>query len=156
MSIIGIVGSRRRNGLHDFLATEVEFRKVYQPGDRIVSGGCPQGGDRFAEIISLLLAQPGEWTVHYLWMMSLSRRHAMIKAYGAPITIHHAEWVKRGRGAGHYRNTFIARDADVLIACVAPDRTGGTEDTITKFERRTGRKAILVPLIGQSTGDEVI
>jgi hypothetical protein len=31
------------------------------------------------------------------------------------------------------RNGDIAADADILIAATAPDRTGGTEDTITKW-----------------------
>ena len=37
--------------------------------------------------------------------------------------------------ANYERNTLIARDSDVLIAVVAPDRKGGTEDTIKKWNR---------------------
>ena len=44
-----------------------------------------------------------------------------------------ANWKKYGRGAGFIRNGHIAEAADHLIACVAEDRTGGTEDTIKKF-----------------------
>lgn len=136
--IIGIVGSRRRDTLADFLLVEKAFRLIYQPGDRIVSGGCPQGGDRFAELIAIQLANPGHYTNDQLMAIKLIERHQIIKKSGAPIHIHHAEWHKRGNGAGFYRNTFIARDSDKLIACVAADRTGGTEDSITKYRKRLG------------------
>lgn len=105
--VIGIVGSRRRNSFRDFGKVLGAFDRIYQEGDRIVSGGCPQGGDRFAEEIAALRQ--------------------------VPILIHPARWREEGRSAGFNRNTYIARDADVLIACVAEDRKGGTEDTIHKF-----------------------
>jgi hypothetical protein len=106
--IIGIVGSRRRDSESDYRATLSAFLSVYKDvRDSIVSGGCPRGGDRFAELIA--------------------------KTRNVPILIHPANWVQYGRSAGFQRNTLIARDADVLIACVAEDRTGGTEDTIRKF-----------------------
>lgn len=104
---IGIIGSRRRNNPQDAQEVEETARALYQFGDRFVSGGCPQGGDRFCEEIARKL--------------------------GATIIIHHADWARYGRSAGFKRNGLIARDADVLIACVAEDRTGGTEDTIRKF-----------------------
>lgn len=102
---IGIVGSRRRTSFEDFNALLKMFREVYEEGDRIVSGGCPTGGDRFAERIA--------------------------KDEGLTITIHYPNW-KLGKSAGHQRNTLIAQDCDILLALVAPDRTGGTEDTIKK------------------------
>ena len=44
------------------------------------------------------------------------------------------------------RNTLIARDADELIAVVAEDRKGGTEDTIKKFLKKTTENHLhLVP-----------
>ena len=105
--VIGIVGSRRRNGKEDLFAVAAALAKVYEAGDTLVSGGCPKGGDRFAEILSA--------------------------KQDIPIKIYPAEWNKYGRSAGFKRNGFIAADSDILIACVAPDRTGGTEDTIKKF-----------------------
>jgi len=107
MSVIGIVGSRRRDAKCDYELTEKKFLEIYQEGDTIVSGGCLQGGDRFADIIA--------------------------KKYGLTITIHYPNWGKYGKGAGFVRNTKIAEGTDKLIACVATDRKGGTEDTITKF-----------------------
>lgn len=107
MKTIGIVGSRRRNGAPDMKAIEEVLLTNYEDGDRIVSGGCPVGADCFAEY--------------------LAKKHQI------PILIHYAKWSKYGNRAGFVRNNDIARDADLLIACVAEDRKGGTEDTIQKF-----------------------
>lgn len=107
MKTIGIVGSRRRNSIADKKLVHKKFIELYKDGDQIVSGGCPQGGDFFAEWIA--------------------------KTEQVPITIHYARWHKHGKAAGFIRNGDIAKNADVLIACVAEDRTGGTEDTIAKF-----------------------
>jgi len=105
--IIGIIGSRRRNTFEDYELVERAFIPFISTENSIVSGGCPQGGDRFAEIIA--------------------------KKYNISIKIHLAEWNKYGKSAGFKRNIFIAQDADVLIACVALNRKGGTEDTINKY-----------------------
>lgn len=106
---IGIVGSRRRNSEEDFEILVKIFSEIYEPGDTIVSGGCYCGADKMAEQIS--------------------------QDFNAPIKIHKAEWDKYGLSAGIKRNTYIAEDCDVLLAVVAPDRTGGTEDTIKKAKR---------------------
>ena len=82
------------------------FKEIYKNGDTLVSGGCPQGGDHFAERIA--------------------------EAQNVPIKIHPAKWSVYGKGAGFVRNTYIAEDSDVLIAVVAKDRKGGTEDTVRK------------------------
>lgn len=103
---IGIVGSRRRDSDEDFRKCLRAYESVFREGDSIVSGGCPKGGDRFAEIIA--------------------------RSRGLTITIHHADWDKFGKRAGFVRNSKIAEDCKVLIALVAEDRTGGTEDTVAK------------------------
>jgi hypothetical protein len=110
--VIGIIGSRRRNTLRDYDAVREKFLELYEDGDRIVSGGCPQGGDRFAEQLAI--------------------------EFQVPIMIYYARWKKLGKAAGFIRNVDIANEADILIACVAEDRTGGTEDTIKKFLARQG------------------
>ena len=117
MKWIGIIGSRRRDSKSDFLKVETAFVSVYKEGDRIVSGGCSRGGDRFAEEIAFIRK--------------------------VPIKIYPAEWSKYGVAAGFIRNSDIAKRSDVLIACVAEDRKGGTEDTIKKF-LKTKTKLILV------------
>jgi len=114
---IGIVGSRRRDRNVDLNACMTVFIDIYEPGDRIVSGGCPKGGDRFAEKIAKML--------------------------GLTITIHYPDWESNGRAAGFIRNTKIAKDCDILIAVVSQDRKGGTEDTIRKVEAM-GKKVVIV------------
>ena len=118
MRTIGIVGTRRRDTNEDLRAVEEELLKVYQPGDRICSGLCPKGADRFAVILAMKLNTPTLWFP--------------------------AEWRKYGRGAGFIRNTDIARESDILIACVASDRTGGTEDTIRKFVKFHGSSNLIL------------
>jgi len=109
MKRIIIIGSRRRNDGLDFLMVEQELLKIYEEGDLLVSGGCPTGGDKFAEDLS---------AKYNIWMV-----------------VWKAEWNRYGKGAGFIRNTIIAQNGDVVVACVAPDRTGGTEDTIKKFKK---------------------
>ncbi|KKM21234.1 hypothetical protein LCGC14_1637410 [marine sediment metagenome] len=113
---IGIVGSRRRDEYRDYKKIKDAFDDIYEEDDWIVSGGCPEGGDRFAEDIA--------------------------KNRGIPILIFYPNWNKYRKGAGFVRNTFIAEESDVLIACVAKDRKGGTEDTIKKFLRRGKKRGI--------------
>lgn len=106
---IGIVGTRRRDAVEDFSIVSEKFKEIYEEGDTIVSGGCPKGGDRFAEIIANKLK--------------------------IPIVVYVAHWDKYGKSAGFIRNSLIVDYCDVLIACVAEDRKGGTEDTIRKAEK---------------------
>ena len=114
---IGIIGTRRRHSIEDLNLTIEAFNKIYTPGDIIVSGGCPRGGDNYAEYIA--------------------------KKFQIPIIIHKADW-SLGRHAGFLRNTDIANDSDILIAVVSLDRTGGTENTIRKYSKLNKTKLILV------------
>ena len=109
MKRIIIIGSRRRNEISDYNVVLKAFLELYRIGDIIISRGCPKGGDNFAERISAV--------------------------YKIPMIIFPADWKRFGRGAGFIRNTDIAKNGDVLIACVTPDRKGGTEDTIKKFRK---------------------
>lgn len=112
MKKIIIIGTRRRNTHADFIKVKKVFLSIYKKGDMIVSGGCPKGGDRFAEML--------------------------IKKYNTPKKIFRAKWCQDGkfvRYAGFKRNTLVAKFGDEMIACVAKDRTGGTEDTIRKFRK---------------------
>ena len=112
---IGIIGSRRRDSIKDYRLVVDKFKEIYEEGDIIVSGGCSRGGDRFAEQIA--------------------------RGFEIPIMIYYAQWKKRGKAAGFIRNGDIAKDSDVLIACVSEDRKGGTENTITRF-KKLGKETI--------------
>ena len=119
--IIGIVGTRRRDTGADFTKVACAFWEHYKVGDWICSGGCPQGGDRFAKML---------------------HHHSKLPYLEFP-----ANWRPSGEydpRAGFDRNTFIAQASDILIACVAEDREGGTEDTIAKFEAFHGGLRLLI------------
>ena len=119
---IGIVGSRRRDSEEDWRKVWEVFDEHYRPGDTIVSGGCEQGADSVAERIA---KQRGiTITVHYPRKEDLNQELLKTNPRAAYAIINYA------------RNTLIAKQADLLIAFVAPDRKGGTEDTIKKFLRR--------------------
>lgn len=107
---IGIIGSRRRDEKEDLDLIHQEFKKLWDPRKDtvIVSGLCPKGGDRFATV--------------------LYQRYRTRKLWFPP------EW-HLGRHCTFVRNTEVARWSDYLIATPAPDRKGGTEDTIKKFTR---------------------
>jgi hypothetical protein len=132
---IGMVGSRRRNSPADKEATrEVLLALLAELPEGVdicmVSGGCvargpqtgkyePCGGDRFAEEFA--------------------------KEYGFGKEIFQPNWddidpakPRKWEAARVLlaRNTPIADTSDYLIACVAEDRKGGTEDTIRKFKKR--------------------
>jgi len=116
---VGIIGTRRRDGADDLALIVDEFNKIDHPKTKIVvvSGLCPKGGDRFATLIY--------------------QKHRTMKLWFPP------EW-SLGRHAGFVRNTEIARWSDYLIATPAPDRKGGTEDTIKKFTRFHGHDNLVV------------
>jgi hypothetical protein len=114
---IGIVGSRRRNSEEDFDQCFKSFMDIYKDGDWIVSGGCPKGGDKFAERIA--------------------------KETGIPILIFYPKWKTLGKRAGFERNIKIVEHSDIIIAVVSSDRTGGTEDTIEKA-KKLNKQVILV------------
>jgi len=121
MKKIGIVGSRRRNTPEDFAQVEKEFFKIYDKGDTIVSGGCPEGADRFAEMLRDKYSIP--MNIHYPDKIKLDLELVKHNPRGAYAVINFA------------RNTLIAEDCDILMAQVAEDRTGGTEDTIKKAKK---------------------
>jgi hypothetical protein len=110
MKTIGVVGTCRRDFPEDFRAVKAKFLELYEDGDRICSGGCKAGGDRFAEAIA--------------------------RDLGLTMIIHYPSWTKFGRSAGFIRNTLIANDSDVLLACVSAERSGGTEDTVEKAKKQ--------------------
>lgn len=129
---IGIVGTRRRDSnedLHTLLDTLIPLLEKYDKENTkvvFVSGGCPKGGDRFMELIAnqfnidKIIHKPDKSKLPY-----------------NPEKYHFA-------AINFARNTLIARDSDILIALVAEDRTGGTEDTIKKFKNMYRHKPLIL------------
>ena len=120
MKKIGVIGTRKRNIRTDYQLVHDAFFEVYEEGDWIVSGGCPKGGDAFAEKIAF--------------------------DYGIPILLFPPK--KKTRKEFFARNTSVAENSDRIIAClVNPSdsltdiygrKFGGTEDTIKKFLKKRG------------------
>lgn len=127
---IGIVGSRRRDGKADFMAVRKAFIELLEEyrGRKIVivSGECKTGGDKFARWLR------DEFGMAYIG-------HPPDESDMDPKKNRRFEYAR----VAYARNTLIARDSDILIACVASDRTGGTEDTVRKFIKM-GKKEHLV------------
>lgn len=113
---IGIVGARSRNTSYDLIIVFETFIEVYNEGDVIVSGGAPKGGDRFAKLIA---DKKGIPIIEYL-----------------PDTKKYKSFV----ASAFARNTLIANDSDILIACVSEPRSNGTQDTIRKFLKKNALK----------------
>lgn len=110
---IGIVGSRKRDTLNDYHDIEKYFGVTLTKHNlglddvQIVSGGCPTGVDRWAEVLA--------------------------KSKCIPITIYYAKWYKYGQAAGPMRNRIIAKESDYLIALPGPE-SKGTHNTIRYFK----------------------
>lgn len=144
--VIGIIGSRRRATPADFNLLAARFYELYLPGDSIVSGGCPTGGDAFAEQLAEALglrkvaaysgvAQepviPPCMVIHYPDKLRLDPELMLKAPRAAYAKINYA------------RNTLIAQDATVMLALVAADRKGGTEDTLKTF-KKLGKTAVFL------------
>lgn len=123
MKTIGIIGTRSRDTHVDFLLVEVVFLGIYEPGDRICSGLCREGGDRFAVMLAEKYQTPKLWFPPKWDDLDVPNVRIKYTKYGKPYNAN----------AGFARNTDIARESEELIACVAINRKGGTEDTITKW-----------------------
>jgi len=110
---LGVVGSRRRDSPKDKAVVKEAIQRFDKP--TLVSGGCLRGADRFAEELAKELGL--EIVLYYPDMTGVRSRGDYAKACFA-------------------RNKLIALKSDILIACVAPDRKGGTENTIVEFIKK--------------------
>jgi len=111
---LGIVGSRRRNSPED--KRLIRERILELRPEMIISGGCPKGADKFAEELA--------------------------KELGIAIAIFYPKQETKllqnyyGRVEAFYkRNEQIAMHSEALLALVASDRKGGTENTIKYFKK---------------------
>ena len=123
---LGIIGSRSRNLDRDrLLVFEFVKERLTMVGHDeliIISGGCPEGADQFAEQAADLYGC--SCTVHY-----------PLK-YPPAVTRHEA--VQRF----YRRNLKIVRDSETILALVNPGRTGGTEHTL-RHATALGRAIII-------------
>lgn len=114
---IGIVGARLRKSLadrrfvHRLVRSLHDFYKEKGMNMVVVSGGCRIGPDRYAEDAAI--------------MYGIDK---IIHPVDCPGQCSKGEFTRRA----YERNGLVARDSDILIALVSPERTGGTEDTIRK------------------------
>lgn len=96
----------------------------------LVSGGCPKGGDAFAEDAAKVFGIPIDiFPVQEKGDSSILSKHEF-------------------REKAYARNTLIAKHCDVLYALVEPGRKGGTEDTIKKAQA-LGKPVFLVDVEGK-------
>ena len=116
---IGIVGSRRRNSKEDYFLVLDAFKKIYYFGDVIISGGCSKGADQFAQQIADELKVK---IINFLPDKNHLDKNLLLKNPRAAYT-----------KINYERNEVIALYSDFLIACVASNRKGGTENTIKYF-----------------------
>lgn len=133
--IIGVVGSRRRNTDRDYdlvldrvwhvikkIRKEQGLEEARIPISecfKICSGGCRTGADSFVHNIAERIG-----ITFYKHLPVLPENYEELPGQ-------YKKWAYAK--ACYTRNTLIAKDSHILVACVAEDRTGGTEDTIKKF-----------------------
>lgn len=137
MKKIIIIGSRQRNTDNDYQIVYNMFKKYYNIGDIIVSGGCPKGADHFADLIASrcniesiihLPVKPDRGSPRWAWARAMFDR-----------------------------NTIVANEVDkdsIVIACVVnPEdkiesvlkrKSGGTEDTLKKIQNKGFKNNIII------------
>lgn len=116
---IGIVGSRRRTQLKDYIIIRDIILKL-KPTE-LLSGGCRSGADSFAEQLAKELNIP-------------------IKIF-RPVIEDGMKYFQMCNAYFH-RNEKIAKYCDVLLALPSPERKGGTENTI-KYAKKYNKEVIL-------------
>lgn len=112
---VGIIGSRRRNSENDRnLVFELvrDLKVLFGTTLVVVSGGCRKGADQFTK------------EACFEYDVSLVEH---LPVYDPPP----ADKYEATRRL-YARNTLVAGDVRIMFALPAEDRTGGSEDTITK------------------------
>ena len=125
--IIGMVGSRRRNSQKDFGKLIVKLgnleRKTGRFIKKIVTGDCCEGGDKFAKEIA------------HMFGYELEVKYKLDPETGEKLTRYIDDYFEF-TDICYDRNEEVAKEPlDYLLALVAPDRKGGTENTIRHFKR---------------------
>ncbi len=126
--IVGIVGSRRRNSAKDFGKLILKLRQLERETgkeiNKIVTGDCKKGGDEFARNIADMFGY--ECEVKY--KRDPETGEIIEKRFIPDYFMFTKVCYKRNE-------EIVEEPLDYLIALVACDRTGGTENTIKHFRR---------------------
>lgn len=125
--IVGIVGSRRRNSDKDFGKLIARLRQLERETGReikkIVTGDCKEGGDEFARNIADMFGY------------ELEVKYKIDPRNGEKLERHINDYYKFTEICYDRNEEIVREPLDYLIALVACDRTGGTENTIKHFRR---------------------
>lgn len=138
--IIGIVGSRRRNAPHDFMMLKRRLKqkiikrdrriKLCDRIDKIVTGDCEEGGDKWARLTAKDLKIKCD--VKFKLDLFTGEKWEKYDKEGHIIEVSYDEFTRMC----YARNEEIAKEKlDYLFCLVARDRTGGTEHTIEMFKK---------------------
>lgn len=124
---VGIVGSRRRSTLTDRkIVLRLVDWLIDQEASRgrlvLVSGGCENGADSFAETAA-----------------RINERQIVVFPIDKKGATSRWEFTERA----YERNEKIARESEELFCLVSSDRTGGTENTIS-HAIKLGKRVFLV------------
>lgn len=114
---IAIVGSRRRTDRH----TVIDYVNALPASAAIISGGA-RGPDTWARDAAKARGLP--YVEHLPDLNSVRNKGEATRRY-------------------YSRNQKVVDDCDLLVALVAPDRRGGTEDTIRRASA-AGKPVILL------------
>ena len=125
--IVGIVGSRRRNSSADFgrlvaRLTQLE-RETGRDIKKIVTGDCKKGGDSFARDIADMFG----------WECDVKDK--LDPETGEKLERYINDYFKFSNICYDRNIEIVRQPLDYLIALVACDRTGGTENTIKHFRK---------------------
>lgn len=119
--VIGIVGSRSRNSVHDYDLVLTALRQLVitekLEGIIICSGGAYDGADDFARSIAEQLE--------------------------LPLLLHLPNWKKRGKAGGPLRNKRIAESSDYLIACW-DGKSKGTRSAVREFKKLEKEERLII------------
>ena len=114
---VGIVGSRRRNTLTDRAIVSALFRWLKKRGScTIVSGGAREGADAFARELAPIY--------------SCRYEEFPIDRGGLPWDTDRDLAYRMFTERAYARNRQVAERSNEIYCLVAPDRKGGTENTV--------------------------
>ena len=113
--VLGVVGSREWPDPQFMIDTTCACLRKYDTGSRVVSGGCPQGPDR--------------WARDYFEDHDDYEFYEHLPAH--KLDFDHERYAEYSPSNYHERNTLIVEDADVLLAFCYKG-SSGTMDTVDK------------------------